>query len=75
MRGEFKHNKKLKLGIKIFENCLAVGNLKALEAKRRLFTQWNHNVFPKNILSNIVENALVKSHESKIKLKVLNTMT
>lgn len=74
LRGQLKMKYKTELGIKIFKNCLELGSLKHKLSTRKLFYKWHHNVFPKYILTNLVENALVQNIDSKRKILILNTM-
>lgn len=62
------------LGIKIFKNCLELGNLKHKISTRRLFYQWHHNVFPKENLRNLVQEATKINIQSLQKLSILNKM-
>ena len=41
---------------------------------RKLFNKWHHNIFPKNNLTNLVENALVNDIQSRKKIITLNKM-
>lgn len=66
--------KKTALGIKTFRNCLEIGNLKHKLSTRKLFYRWHHNVFPKSIYQNLVEEATKINLESLQKLVVLNKM-
>lgn len=58
IRGEAKELRAVKLGVKTFQNCLNISDLKMKENMRKLFRFWHNNAFPKEILKDITERAL-----------------
>jgi len=52
----------VKLGVKTFGNCILIAEARMKENQRRLFRQWHHNAFPKSVLRDITERALIMNN-------------
>ena len=49
----------VKLGTNILANCIHTATFKVKERMRSFFRIWNSNVFPRSVLKDIAERALI----------------
>ena len=59
IREETKEMRAVKLGTNILANCIHTATFKVKERMRSFFRIWNSNVFPRSVLKDIAERALI----------------
>lgn len=64
----------VKLGTNILANCIHTATFKVKERMRSFFRIWNSNVFPRSVLKDIAERALIVNQQSRIRIKILGMM-